>query len=150
MLFRDFVRAGKLRVVSVPYIQRKDGGAHFIVVHQKTFSGANPHGVALDLEAHREIFRDKHVITTHGHLEVIGRNATGKYLAAQLGCMTDNSRTRYIQEYITRHREWNPGFGVIAKGYLWLVNDIMPNAAFNALCAAVRADASPKRKGAGK
>lgn len=137
MMFSEFIQRGVLTIVSTPYLQREDHGEHFIIVHQKTFSGVNPQGVPIDLEAHRPLFRDKHVLTTHGHLEVVGRSAPGHRICAQLGCMTDPNRTAYIQEYTTRHREWNPGFGVIAQGWWWPVNNIMGRKAFEGTCRAI-------------
>jgi len=138
ILFQKFIDAGVLRIVPVPYVHMSDCGEEFVIVHQKTFSGVNPQGVAVGLESNRLEYRDKHVITTHGHLEAIGRSGPGHRLAGQLGCMTDPKRTNYIQKYTTRHREWNPGFGVVSNGWFWTVNNIMGDGAVKAVCRAAR------------
>lgn len=124
--FGELMQPGRLCVRDFPYVYLRDAGNEFVVVHQRTFSGTNMQGVARDMESRRQDCRGRNVIVTHGHLEVGGRNNTGEYQAVSLGCMTDSDRTNYTKRYPMRHREWNPGFGFVTRGYFQAVSDIMP------------------------
>ncbi len=127
-IFGELMKTGHLFVRDFPYVYLRDSDSdkEFVVIHQRTFSGTNMQGVARDMESRRIDCRDRHVIVTHGHLAIEGRNNTGALQAVSLGCMTDTARTNYTKHYPTRHREWNPGFGFVTRGWFQAVSDIMP------------------------
>ncbi len=135
--FRELVNKGKLQLSEFPFIFVHDAGQRFGAVHQRTFSGVNPAGVARDLEARWPEFRDHHVIVTHGHLEASMRSWPGHTGVYSLGCMTDRKRTYYPFNYPMRHGTWNAGFAVIAHGWFWPISEIMSDEVVDLTCRAI-------------
>jgi len=136
--FGELMQPGRLLVRNFPYVYIRDCGEEFVLLHQRTASDTNMQGVARDMESRRKDCRGRHVIVTHGHLEVAGRNNTGELQAVSLGCMTDSDRTNYTKHYPTRHREWGAGFGFIRHGWLQIVSDIMPDAFLSGMLKGLR------------
>ena len=101
-----------------PYCEVESSGQKYRLTHPKSYSRISARVPTQLCSKYLT-----HVLGAHGHHLGMSFDASGRYVAADLGGMFDREKHSYVMFSDTTHPAWNAGFAMIRNGALYLFSD---------------------------